>query len=248
MKKQLIVILLLVIILGGKAFCEDCFQWRGTNRDGVYKETGLLKSWPQSGPELCWSYDGIGYGYSSPVVVNGKIYVTGKNKKREILTAFDLKGKRLWQIEYGNAWSGSYPETRTTPTVVGDDLYVISGEGEVVCLDAHSGKIRWSVNARENFQGKTGRWGTAESPLIIDNKVIYTPCGDQTTMVAFDRKDGSLLWKSATLKDISGYVSPLLVEHNGKRQILTVTGTYIFGSRPAKRTNFMESGLCKQRQ
>lgn len=209
-------------------FGEDCPQWRGVNRDGVYRETGLLKSWPKEGPKMVWSQDSVGNGYSSPVVVKGKVYITGEKSRREYLSAFDLQGKQLWQTEYGKAWSGRFEPARTTPTVVDGMIYVISGGGEVVCLDANTGKIKWTVDGIGKFEGETGTWGTCESPLVVDDKVIYTPGGNQTTMVALNKKDGSVIWKSPSLNDKGAYVSPLLITWGGKRQILSVISKYVF--------------------
>ncbi len=129
-------------------------------------------------------------------------------------------------------WKGytkSYQDARTTPTIDGNSIYVVSGTGQVVCFDTASGDIKWSVEALSDFQGKQGSWGTAESPHNVDNKVIYTPCGKKTTVVALDKETGETVWASESLDDRSGYVSPILVERGGKKLIITVTGNYIIG-------------------
>ena len=117
---------------------------------------------------------GIGKGFSSLSTANGFLYATGTEDNNEFLSVFDLKGNLKWEKEYGKAYTKSRPDTRTTPTVDGNSIYVISGTGEVVCFDAASGNIKWSVQALDKFEGKQGSWGTAESPLIVDDKVIYT--------------------------------------------------------------------------
>ncbi len=207
----------------------DWPQWRGVDRSGVSQETGLLKQWPEEGPELLWSVEAVGKGFSSPSIANGMLYITGILGKKEMLSAYDLDGNLKWQKTYGKAWKKSFPEARTTPTVDGDAVYVISGMGEVVCLDAASGDIRWYVDAFKKFEGKQGSWGTAESPLVVDDKVIYTPCGPQTTVVALDKRTGETVWASESLGDQSGYTSPIWIERGGKKFIVTVTGTYILG-------------------
>lgn len=208
--------------------------WRGINRDGWYHETGLLKEWLTDGPALVWSVAGVGKGYSSPVVSGERIFVTGmdEEEKNEILTAYTLDGKQLYQITYGNAWTKSYPETRTTPTVVGDRLYLISGRGQVVCLNAADGKQLWSVDGAERFGAETNVWGVSESPLLFDNKVIFTPGGKQTTMVALDASTGNTLWTSPSLNDPCSHVSPLLITHNGIRQIIGFSEDYCYGIDP----------------
>jgi outer membrane protein assembly factor BamB len=208
---------------------SDYPQWRGPDRSGISKETGLLKEWPEGGPELLWTAQKLGKGFSSPSIANGSIYVTGMKNKVEILSALDMSGNVKWAKEYGKAYTKSFPDARTTPTVDGDSIYVISGTGEVVCFDAASGDIKWSVEAFKKFKGKQGSWGTAESPLVVDNKVIYTPCGKQTTVVALDKATGETVWTTESVGGPSGYVSPIVVERGGKKLILTMTGNFLLG-------------------
>lgn len=211
------------------ALAFDWPQWRGPERNGFSKETGLLKEWPEGGPKLLWSATVIGSGFSSPSIANGVLYITGMVDNIEILSAFDLKGNLKWKKKYGKAYSQSNPEARTTPTVCKDSIYVISGTGEVVCFDAKSSDIKWSVTAFDKFGGKYGSWGVAESPLVVDNKVIYTPCGEMTTVVALDARTGETVWATESIHDQSAYVSPILVERGGKKLIVGVTGDYIIG-------------------
>lgn len=210
------------------------YGWRGPERNGIYPETGLLKEWPAEGPQLLWETMDAGKGYSSPLIVEDKLYITGMNADatREILTAYTLDGKKLYSVEYGSPWKDSYPETRTTPTYMDGKLYIISGSGEIVCLNAADGKQEWSVDGGTTYARKTGNWGTAESPLVFDNTVIYTPAGDKTTMVALNRKNGKELWKTTGFGDTGAYVSPMLIEYKGKKQIIGSTAVNIFGVNP----------------
>jgi outer membrane protein assembly factor BamB len=210
-------------------------QWRGSNRDGVYEEKGLQKEWSQSGPQLLWETLEVGKGYSSPVIVGERLYVTGLNadENREVFAAFSIAdGKKLYETEFGSPWSGSYPETRTTPSIIDGKAYMISGSGEIVCITAADGKILWTVDGGNKFARKTGNWGTSECPLVFDNKVIYTPSGDKTTMVALDASTGETVWESPSLGDVGAYVSPLLITYNGKRQIVGITGVNVIGVNP----------------
>ena len=177
-----------------------------------------MKTWGSDGPKLLWDAEDVGSGYSSPVIVGDRIYITGMNEDEDMETfmAYSSNGEKIYQIEYGSPWTGSYPETRTTPAIVNGKAYVISGAGEIVCINVADGSIVWKVNGGEVFGRKTGTWGTSESPLVVDNKVIYTPSGDQTTMVALNAQTGELVWKTRPLGDIGAYVSPLLIEYRGK--------------------------------
>ena len=207
---------------------QDFSQWRGEKRDGHFPEKKLLKEWPEGGLQKLWSVENLGMGYSSATVVGDMVYTTGKKESMEVLTAMDMAGKILWELPYGKAAANNgFPAARTTPTYDGGRLYLISGNGEVVCVDPARQKVLWTVDAFTRFNGQKGTWETAETPLVIDNKVIYTPAGDQTTVVALDKNSGETVWTSPTLNDVSAYVSPILVRYAGKDMIVTVTARYL---------------------
>ena len=221
-------------LLCGTAVAQTPYGWRGPERNGVYPESGLLKEWPAEGPQLLWETMDAGKGYSSPVIVGDRLYITGMNEDetQEIFSAYTLDGKKVYQTAYSAPWNDTYPETRTTPAIDGDKAYVISGSGDVVCLNIQDGKIVWKVEAGKVYGRKTGNWGTSECPLVFDNKVIYTPAGDQTTMVALNKENGELSWKTTAFGDVGAYVSPLLISYKGKRQIVGSTAKHIFGVNP----------------
>jgi outer membrane protein assembly factor BamB len=221
------VILILLFIQNLNA--QNSSQWRGPDRNGIYPETNLLEKWPENGPKLVWEIEGIGDGYSSASIYNNIVYITGKKEKLEYLSAINSNGKMLWQIPFGNAARQSYPESRTTPTIQENRIYVISGKGEVVCINANNSKKLWSVDAFDKFKGEFGSWEIAESPLLVNDKVIYTPGGHQTTLVALDKYTGETIWTTESLHDTTAYVSPLLVNWGNKKIIVNVTAKNIFG-------------------
>ncbi len=210
------------------------YGWRGPEHNGNYPDKNLLTSWPADGPALVFETLDAGKGYSTPLVVGDRILLTGMNEEetKEVLNCYDLTGKKLYAVEYGEHWTGGYPETRTTPAVADGKAYVVSGQGEVVCMDITNGRIIWKVDGGKVFERKHGNWGTSECPLVYDDKVIYTPCGDETTMVALNKETGAVVWKSPSLKSYSGYVSPILIEYKGKRQIISSTHDTAFGVNP----------------
>jgi outer membrane protein assembly factor BamB len=132
---------------------QQISEWRAENRTGVSGETGLLKSWPKNGPELVWTNQDLPMGYSSVSIGNKTIYVTGNDKGNDILVAIDADGKTKWKTEYGRAWTGASPESRCTPTVEGDKIYVSSGNGDLACVDGNTGTVIWSLKASEKFKG-----------------------------------------------------------------------------------------------
>ena len=214
---------------------QDVTQFRGPNRDGIYSaESGLLKQWPEGGPQLLWENTDLVQGYSSPAVLSGTVYITGMNedKTQEVFFAIDSTGKTLYQTPYGTAWKQAYPETRTTPTIVDGKAYVISGMGEIACINIADGSIVWQVDGTAKYGSTTGNWGTAECPLVVDNKVIYSPGGNQTTIVALDKETGAEIWKSRSLGEARNYVQPALITWNGKRQIVGATCNYYYGVDP----------------
>ena len=233
MKKELFTALLVTISTGALAQVTP-YGWRGPEHNGYYPDKGLLKEWPADGPQLVFETTDAGKGYSSPVVVGDKIFLTGmsEDQTQEVLNCYDLKGKKLYTVAYGSPWKQSYPETRTTPAIMDGKVYVISGMGEIACLNAADGKILWKVDGGTKYERKTGNWGTSESPLVYDDKVIYTPCGDQTTMVALNRNTGEEIWKTRAIGEKSGYVSPIMIEYKGKRQIVGSTCQTAFGVNP----------------
>ena len=206
--------------------------WRGPGRTGIYNETGLLKSWPEAGPSIQWINEQLLSGFSSVAFGNNSIYITGNtgnNGAKDILFALNMDGKILWQTEMGRAWTGSNPESRSTPTVEGNRVYTCSGLGDLACIDATTGKVIWLYRASEMNKGTYGPWGIAESLLVDDNKVYFSPGGPVTMTIAVNKETGDVVWKSASLGDKPGYVSPILINYAGKKMIVNVSLDHVFG-------------------
>jgi outer membrane protein assembly factor BamB len=224
-------IIILVIIGTGIQLIQgqSITQWRGLDRTGYYPVENVSNSWPEDGLQLQLHVKNLPETFSSVVVYEDVMYTTGIVKEEEILTAIDFQGNILWSTTYGDAWDGTFKPARCTPTIENGYAYMVSGRGSLGCVNLEDGKLVWSKDGYSSFGARTGNWGTAESPLIVDNKMIYTPCGDQTTMVALDKKDGSILWQSESIGDQSAYVSPVLMKLNGTKLIVTVSGNYVIG-------------------
>ena len=215
---------------------SDCPQWRGPRRDGVSSETGLLKQWPAGGPKLVWQVNDIGDGYSTPVVVGSRIYLmSNRGMDNEFVQALSTDdGKVIWTARVGNVGnpnqSPNYPKARSTPTVDRDLLYALGSDGDLACLEAKTGKIRWSKSLRKDFGGQPGEWAYAESPLVDGDVVVVTPGGAQATMVALNKKTGELVWKSAIPGgDPAGYASPIVVQGGGRKQYVQLLSKGIVG-------------------
>ena len=206
-------LLLLIAIILGTSVCfgKDWPQFRGVYRNGrATGESGLLEKWPEGGPAMVWSIDGLGKGFASVSVVDGTIYTTGMIAKTGYLFAIDTNGKLKWKEEYGPEWAGPHPGTRTTPTVDEDRLYIMSGQGRIACFNRESSDLIWKVDTLEKFQGKNIKWGIAESVLIDGDKVYCTPGGKDATMVALNKHTGQTIWTTKGLSNLSAYCSPIL--------------------------------------
>ncbi len=202
-------------------------QWRGPNRDGHYPETGLLESWPKGGPEMLWHADGHGIGYSTAAIAHNRIYLTGMEDGQGYLFCRDMEGKLLWDMHYGTEWKKSYPGARSTPTVVGEQLYLLSGTGILTAVNALTGDLLWSHDLVEEYDGRLVRWGYAESVLIDGDRLYATPGGKKHNIMAFNRHNGEVIWSSAANGEKSAYCSPMIAEHNGHRLLITMMGKSI---------------------
>ena len=208
---------------------NDWPQWRGPNRDGVSKETGLLKQWPTNGPPLVWKASGAGGGYSSLAVAGGRLFTMGLRGNREYVIAFDVAtGKEVWATPNGSAFRNDRGDgPRGTPTIDGDRLYALGGSGDLSCLDRATGREIWTMNVLKKFGGSNIQWGISESPLVIGDKVLVNAGGPGASIVALNKKDGSLIWKSQS--DTAGYSSAISVDAAGATEVIFFTSKRAVG-------------------
>ncbi len=232
----------LVLAVALPAVADDWPQWRGPDRTGVSKETGLLGQWPKDGPALAWHAKGAGRGYASVAVVGGKVFTLGDapstaDDKDEYVTCFDdARGKQLWAARVGPAWNRGQPSwqsSRSTPTVDGARLYVLTPHGDLVCLETDTGKENWRKNLQKDFGGQKGDgWGYSESVLVDGDRVVCTPGGPRATMVALDRKTGETVWKAASPGDRgAGHASIVPSDVGGTRVYVQTTAGGALGVR-----------------
>ncbi len=211
----------------------DWPQWRGPNRDGKSTDTGLLKQWPAEGPKQVWKATGLGGGYSTPSVANGRVYGSGYRDDEEFIWAVDAStGKEIWSTKTGAAEKKvGYPEgPRSTPTIDGDSLFTLSAGGNLVCLEAASGKELWHHDLKKEFGGRMmSGWGFSESPLVDGDKVICTPGSVKGTVLALNKKTGATIWQSEEFKDKSAYASLVIANFGGVRQYVQLTDAHVAG-------------------
>jgi outer membrane protein assembly factor BamB len=208
---------------------DQISQWRGPNRDGIYYESNLLKQWPDGGPDMLWSFEGLGDGHGNVGIGKDRLFVCGMIDSIGYLFSFDLNGKLLWKIAYGPEWTQNYTGARSTPTVVDDLVYFESGHGVVYCFDGNSGALVWNVDLLDKFNAENIRWGMAESLLVDGDRIICTPGGKEHNVVALNRFNGETIWTSKGNGQQAAYCSPILIKHNGTRLIITMTAASIIG-------------------
>ena len=204
-------------------------RWMGPNGNGIYPETGLLKEWPPEGPEILWTYEDLGIGFSSAVFQNGFIYITGMIDSTGYLYKLNLKGEQIYQAAYGSEWTGSTPGTRGSPTVMKDKIYHVSGNGKVSCFNEQDGSVMWSKELFKDFGGKNITWGINETPVIDGDLIFLTPGGAIHNVIALNRHTGELVWSCQGEGELSAYSSPLLFNHNDRKILTTYTAGHLLG-------------------
>jgi outer membrane protein assembly factor BamB len=213
---------------------DDWPGWRGRNRDGLCKETGLLKAWPAEGPRLLWKTKGLGEGLSGPAIVGDRLYTMGNLDGRENVIALDLShdGRQVWLSAIGDVRhaGGGYPGPRATPNVDGTRLYTLGINGDLVCMNTEDGTILWRHDLVKDFGGKIHDQGYSESPLVDGNRVICTPGMKESTIVALDKMNGSPIWCSP-IGDPAAHSSAIKFTANDVEQYLTITSKGIVSVR-----------------
>jgi len=214
----------------GLAHADDWPQFRGPQRDGVSRETNLLKSWPEGGPTRLWLSTNLGAGYSSPAIVGERLYILGQRNGAQWLLCLDAKsGKERWATRLGTAYTNEFGDgPRGTPTVTGGRVFGIGANGEVVCAGADNGREHWRTNLID-LGGKVPGWGYSESPLVDGSCAVCTPGGEHGAVVALDTKTGRLLWQSKQFTDEAQYTSLMLLEKSGVRQYISGNREHVVG-------------------
>ena len=208
----------------------DWPQWRGPRRDGISNEKGLLSSWPEGGPKLLWKIGGMGTGWSCPIIVGQRLYITGDVGDDLVIFALNRSGAVQWMVMNGRAWKGPYPGARACSVFSDGRLYNMNAHGRVVCLDAASGRELWAVNILERFDAKNIMWALSECLLIDGRNLIVTPGGKKALMAALDKRDGRTVWTTEPLgDDRTSHSSPILLRYAGRRLITSCSSAHGFG-------------------
>ena len=222
-------------------------QWRGPRRDGICDEVGLLEEWPAEGPRLVWQTNGLGRGYSAPVIVGDRLFLAGDVGDELRLFALDLTGRQLWQRPNGRSWTGPYPGARASATCHEGRLFHLNAHGRVAAFEAETGRELWAVDLFGRYGGKNLTWATSECLLVDGSRVLVTAGGTEALMVALDVRSGETVWKTEPLRlgpspdpqhqrveepagqvDNASYASPILVRLCDRRQVIGSSTRHLF--------------------
>jgi outer membrane protein assembly factor BamB len=236
----LMVCLLAAPCLPGWGADGDWPTFRGPDRSGVADDTGLLDQWPEGGPKLLWQADGMGRGYSSPAIANGRIYLLGDglstadDSDEYVICVKESDGSLVWRHKTGSPWNNGSPtwqSSRSTPTVDGDRVYALTPFGQLFCLRADTGEEVWKRHLEQDLEGKKADpWGYSESVTIDGDHLICTPGGSKNTMVALNKMTGETVWSCSNQDDTgAGHASIVIAEVAGKRIYVQTTGRGAMG-------------------
>ncbi|MDG1895608.1 MAG: PQQ-binding-like beta-propeller repeat protein [Fuerstiella sp.] len=213
----------------------DWPQWMGSGRDNIWRESGIVNTFPDDGPQVLWQTQ-IAGGFAGPAVADGQVfitdYVTGDNVKvsnfdrkeftgtERVLCLDESSGHVLWKHEYPVQYTISYPAgPRCTPNVDGDRVYTLGAEGHLFCFDSSTGDVVWQKNLKKEYGTKTPLWGYAAHPLIDGSKLLTLAGGPGSHAVALNKLTGEEIWRTGTSAE-QGYSPPTIIEHAGVRQLL----------------------------
>ena len=223
----------------GVAASQEEMEWpcfHGLDRSNKSAETGLLKEWPEAGPELLWTVSGLGEGYSSVTITEGHLYTAGMIEKQTHVYAFDLNGTQVWKKLNGSSWEAtrsharSYIGSRSTPTYDNGVVYHLGETGRLAAFDYKTGKEIWSRELRQLFDAEIPEYGYSESIYIDGDRLYCNPAGKKGFMVCLNKENGELIWANTEIQGTVGFSSPIIAESGGYRQIIGISSNRVYGA------------------
>ena len=207
-------------------------MFHGPDGENRSPDIGLRTSWPEEGPKLLWKISSIGKGvsgYSSVTIQSGRLFTSGNRDGRSVVYCFDLNGNPLWEYDNGQAWTKSFPGTRSTPTADGGYVYDFSPVGQLACITADKGEKVWTRNMLTEFEGENISWALAESIRVDGDRLYCSPGGKKGSFAALNKRTGETIWTTPSLNEKTSYGCPIVVEQDGLRMIITTYAKGMFG-------------------
>jgi len=220
---------LLFLLLSCSTSQPEVYEFRSSDRSGIYPDKELMKEWPAEGPEEIWTIENLGWGYGSPTFADERFYITGAVDSLSRLYCFDLDGNEIWQTSLGKEWMTSFPGSRSAPTIVDNLIYIGTGMGNLFCVNLEDGSIAWSRDFADDFQGQYPLHGHSEAAAVLEDRVFWAPGGRTYNVVALDRFTGELIWSNPGFGEYSGYNPGTLFSHNGRDIFVTFSAYHLMG-------------------
>ena len=241
MKRTLLLFSLMTAIVSA----DDWPHFLGASRNATSNETGLLKSFPKSGPKVLWTADLEG-GFGGAAVSGDEVFLGDRvEQERDMLLCLDFKtGKEKWRFESASEGEPSFPGSRSVPTVEDDAIYFLGTFGEVFRINRKTGKADWKIKLLERYpDAQTPKWGYAQCTFIVDDVLIVMPFGEKTGMAGWDKKTGKELWRTPGIGDT--HSSPMLANFGGVQQVILLTaketgGLHSFDPKTGKKLWFTD--------
>ena len=225
LSKMFIPVIILFACLSN-IYSQDWPQYFGPNRDGSSVQKGILRTWPQQGPEVLWTAN-VGIGFGGPVIKDGKVYLLDRDDKvGDKLRCFDLSnGKELWSFGYDAPGSVMFPGSRSVPTIDGNKIYSCGPYGNLYCIDINTHKPVWNTNVWKDYGGgEIPKWAITQCPLVYGDLLILASQAPQAGVVAYDKLTGKVKWTTPSLGE-TGYVSPSIVKVGGNSQVVMISAS-----------------------
>ena len=230
--------IIIALALTCNTLAADWPQYLGPNRNSKSPEKGLLRSWPEKGPEILWTV-AVGKGFGGPVIKDGKVYLLDRDDKvGDTMRCFDLSnGKELWNFAYDAPGRVMFPGSRSVPIVEGNNVYSCGHNGDVYCINIDTHKPVWNKNVWTDFGGKRlPIWAITQCPLIYNDLLILASQAPEAGVVAYNKLTGDVVWKTPNLGNES-YASPSVVKIDGKDHVvMVISSTNPFGNRGLPQT------------
>ena len=217
---------ILCFVAINSSYAQDWPQYLGPNRNSMSAQKGLLRTWPQQGPEVLWTTD-IGIGFGGPVVKDGKVYLLDRDDKvGDKMRCFDLSsGKELWNFGYDSPGTVMFPGSRSVPILDGNRVYSCGPNGNLYCIDINTHKPLWNKNVWADFGGgQIPRWAISQCPLVYGDLLILASQAPQAGVLAYEKLTGKIKWSTPSLGPV-GYVSPALVKIGKEDHIVMITAS-----------------------
>ena len=207
-------------------YAQDWPQYLGPHGNSTSDQKGVLRTWPQNGPEVLWTVN-MGIGYGGPVVKDGKVYLLDRDDKvGDNLRCFELSsGKELWNFSYEAPGSVMFPGSRSVPVADGNHVYSCGPNGDLYCININTHKPVWNKNVWKDFGGQEiPRWAITQCPIIYGDLLILASQAPEAGVVAYEKLTGNVKWKTPAIGPV-GYVSPAIVKIAGADHVVMISAT-----------------------